>query len=122
MSVNIDWFYHAKNYITAGLDFIAAEAVAVKDQTDARNVGSKRRGLSRSEQSHRGQGKKVVKFDMKKDQPDDATLLAHLIDDRQSAGAPSKARRSSRVQQRGVSGWVGALTCPYFRPGENLPA
>jgi arsenate reductase-like glutaredoxin family protein len=39
-----------------------------------------------------GKGKKVVVFDMKKDAPDDATLLAHLLGPSGNLRAPTLVR------------------------------
>ncbi|CAN5319137.1 hypothetical protein BH10PLA2_BH10PLA2_40240 [soil metagenome] len=95
MPANIDWFYHRKNCITCqrARDFIAAEEVAVKDETDARKERrAPNEALALAREANKvvvAKGKKVVTFDMKKDPPDDATLLAHLIGPTGNLRAPA---------------------------------
>jgi arsenate reductase-like glutaredoxin family protein len=95
MAAKIDWFYHRKNCVTCqrARDFIAAENVAVKEQTDARKERrAPEEALSLAREANKvivAKGKKVVTFNMKKDPPDDATLLAHLIGPTGNLRAPA---------------------------------
>jgi arsenate reductase-like glutaredoxin family protein len=95
MPAKIDWFYHRKNCITCqrARDFIAAEEIAVKDQADARKERrDPAQALALAREASRvivAKGKKVVEFDMKKNPPEDATLLAHLIGPTGNLRAPA---------------------------------
>jgi arsenate reductase-like glutaredoxin family protein len=95
MPAKIDWFYHRKNCITCqrARDFIAAEDVSVQDQADARKERrDPRQALALAREANKiivAKGKKVVTFDMKKDPPDDVTLLAHLIGPTGNLRAPA---------------------------------
>ena len=65
-------------------------------QSEIQDAGKKRRGpqeaLALARAAARvvvARGKKVVAFDMKKDPPDDATLLAHLLGPSGNLRAPT---------------------------------
>jgi arsenate reductase-like glutaredoxin family protein len=95
MSVKIDWLYHRKNCVTCqrARDFIAAEEISVLDQADARKERrDPEQALALAKEANKiivAKGAKVVMFDMKKDPPDDATLLAHLIGPTGNLRAPA---------------------------------
>lgn len=75
------------------LDFIAEHEIAVSDQTDARkNRRDPKQALELAKQANKlivMKGKKVVTFDMKKNPPDDETLLSHLIGPTGNLRAPT---------------------------------
>jgi arsenate reductase-like glutaredoxin family protein len=95
MSVKIDWLYHRKNCVTCqrARDFIAAEEISVVDQADARkDRRDPKQALALAKEANKivvAKGKKVVTFDMKKNPPDDATLLTHLIGPTGNLRAPT---------------------------------
>jgi arsenate reductase-like glutaredoxin family protein len=95
MAVKIDWLYHRKNCVTCqrARDFIAQEQVVVAEQADARKDRRDRNhALALAKQATKiiiVKGQKVVIFDMKKDPPDDATLLAHLMGPTGNLRAPT---------------------------------
>jgi arsenate reductase-like glutaredoxin family protein len=95
MATKIDWLYHRKNCVTCqrARDFIAANEIAVKDETDARkDRRDPKQALALAKEANKiivSKGTKVVTFDMKKDPPDDATLMAHLIGPTGNLRAPA---------------------------------
>jgi arsenate reductase-like glutaredoxin family protein len=74
-------------------DFIAEHEIAVSDQTDARKERrDEQQALELARQADKiiiVKGKKAVTFDMKKNPPDDATLLSHLIGPTGNLRAPT---------------------------------
>jgi arsenate reductase-like glutaredoxin family protein len=95
MPLKIDWLYHRKNCVTCqrARDFIAEKGIAVAGETDARkDRRDPKQALALAKEANKiivSKGKKVVTFDMKKDPPDDATLLAHLIGPTGNLRAPA---------------------------------
>jgi hypothetical protein len=75
------------------LDFIGEHEIAVSDQADARKERrDPKQALVLARQANKivvMKGKKVVTFDMKKNPPDDATLLSHLIGPTGNLRAPT---------------------------------
>jgi hypothetical protein len=73
--------------------FLEANRVQVSEQTDAKKDRKGRaEALTLARAADRvvvGKGKKVVTFDMKKDPPDDDTLLAHLLGPTGNLKAPT---------------------------------
>src|SRR5437773_10957199 len=76
--------------------FLAAHALAVSDHTDAtKGRQGREEALARARAADKvvvGKGKKVVTFNMKRDPPDDETLLAHLLGQTGNLRAPTLRR------------------------------
>ncbi|HEV8059217.1 MAG TPA: ArsC family (seleno)protein [Gemmataceae bacterium] len=95
MTVKIDWLYHRKNCVTCqrARDFIEKEQITVADQADARkDRRDPKQALALAKQATKiivAKGQKVVTFDMKRNPPDDTTLLAHLIGPTGNLRAPA---------------------------------
>lgn len=81
----VDWSYHRNSCKTCGKTaaFLADHNIAVKTQVDARKtplVDADALELVRQvNQIYVTRGTKVVHLDLKRDQPDDAAILALLI-------------------------------------------
>lgn len=81
----VDWSYHRNSCKTCGktATFLADHNIAVKTQVDARKtplVDADALELVRQvNQIYVTRGTKVVHLDLKRDQPDDAAILALLI-------------------------------------------
>ena len=95
MAAKVDWYYHRKNCMTCQrMD----EFLAERDATAKETVNARKDRLGPEEAlrlAHAAntivvaKGKNVVRFDMKKDPPDDETLLAHLIGPTGNLRAPT---------------------------------
>lgn len=91
----IDWMYNRKSCITCkrARDFLEKHEAKVKDVTDAnKEKKSKADALALAKTVSKiivSKGKKVVTFDMKKDAPDDETLLGHLMGPTGNLRAPT---------------------------------
>lgn len=103
MAVKIDWLYHRKNCVTCqrARDFIAEEKIVIADQADARkDRRDQKQALELARQANKiiiVKGKKVVTFDMKKDPPDDATLLSHMMGPTGNLRAPAAIKGKTLV-------------------------
>ncbi len=81
----VDWSYHRTSCKTCGKTaaFLAEHDVSIKEQVDARKtplVDADALELVRQvSQIYVTRGTKVVHLDLKRDQPDDAAILALLI-------------------------------------------
>lgn len=93
--VKIDWRYHRNNCVTCGKAdaFLTAAKLAAAKQDDARKH---RLGEAEALQMARAaqhvyvaRGKSYVHLDMKKDKPDDATLVKLLIGPSGNLRAPT---------------------------------
>jgi arsenate reductase-like glutaredoxin family protein len=95
MARKIDWMYHRKGCVSCkrAQGFLESSGLEADSITDARKD---RKGpdeaLKLARHADRivvAKGKKVVTFDMKKDAPDNDTLLAHLIGPTGNLRAPT---------------------------------
>jgi arsenate reductase-like glutaredoxin family protein len=91
----IDWMYNRKSCTTCkrARGFLEQHAVEVKSVMDANKQKQGRAealALAKTAQTiHVAKGKKVVTFDMKKDAPEDETLLRHLMGPTGNLRAPT---------------------------------
>jgi arsenate reductase-like glutaredoxin family protein len=82
---SVDWYYHRPGCTTCGRSqaFLERKKLAVKEQVNAAKIRfDPKQALELVRQAGRvvvAKGKKVVDFDMKRDPPDDETLLKHII-------------------------------------------
>lgn len=84
MPKKIDWLYHRKNCVTCAkaeacrteVGATAKEVVPATTKFDGPQSLAMLEGLTKLVVA---KGTKVVEFDLKKDRPDDETLLAHLL-------------------------------------------
>jgi arsenate reductase-like glutaredoxin family protein len=95
MPKTIDWLYARKHCETCqtALAYLNDRAVTVVERVDGKVVKYGPADipalLANVTKLIATRGKKVVTFDLKKDKPDDATLLAHLIGPRGTLRAPT---------------------------------
>ena len=81
----VDWSYHRNSCKTCGKTaaFLAEHGVTITTQVDARKTPLVEADVlelvGQVHQLYVTRGTKVVHFDLKRDQPDEATLLALLI-------------------------------------------
>jgi arsenate reductase-like glutaredoxin family protein len=91
----LDWLYHRKNCVTCqrARAFLETHGIGWKDETNAaKEKRAPDEALELARSSARVvvlRGKKIVTFDMKKEPPDDDTLLAHLIGPSGNLRAPT---------------------------------
>ena len=101
MSSSVDWYYHRPGCITCGKsqDFLKRRKVDVKETVNAVKVRFEpKEALKLARSASRlivAKGKKVVTFDMKRDPPDDETLLAHILGPSRKLRAPVIRRGST---------------------------
>lgn len=95
MATRIDWMYFRKSCTTCkkAKEFLDANEIVVKDTTDAIKI---RKGRDEALELAKTvnaivvvKGKKKVVFDLKKDKPDDDTLVAHLLGPTGNLRAPT---------------------------------
>ncbi len=84
MAKKIDWLYHRKNCTTCAKaeDYRTGAGVAVKETALATTKFDATESLAMLDGMTKlivTKGAKVVEFDLKKDRPDDETLLTHLL-------------------------------------------
>lgn len=95
MASRIDWLYFRKSCITCkrAKEFLDENAVTVSDTTDANKIRKGRQeaiDLAKSVNTIIvAKGKKHVVFDLKKDPPDDDTLIKHLLGPTGNLRAPT---------------------------------
>ncbi len=103
MGSRIDWYYHRPGCTTCGKSqsFLQRRKIEVKELVNAAKVRFEpRQALEMARGASRivvAKGKKVVTFDMKKDPPDDETLLKHLIGPSGKLRAPVIRRGSTML-------------------------
>jgi arsenate reductase-like glutaredoxin family protein len=97
----VDWYYHRPGCVTCkkSQDFLERSGIdvketvnAVKTRFDPAEALQMARGASRIVVAR---GKNVVAFDMKRDPPDEETLLKHLIGPSGKMRAPAIRRGST---------------------------
>ncbi|QVL33281.1 hypothetical protein KIH39_05020 [Telmatocola sphagniphila] len=95
MAKKIDWMYQRKSCVTCqrARDYLEAVESPIKESVDAVKIRySTAEALALLEgmnQMIASKGKNIVKFDLKKDRPDDETLLAHLMGPTGNLRAPT---------------------------------
>lgn len=95
MAKSIDWLYKRKSCKTCQKvdDFIESAGTAVKEVVDASKTrlgpDDARKLVAGVDRIVAARGTKVVTFDLKKDKPDEETLLAHLIGPTGNLRAPT---------------------------------
>ncbi|HEV8001340.1 MAG TPA: ArsC family (seleno)protein [Planctomycetaceae bacterium] len=98
---SVDWYYHRPGCITCGKSqaFLERRKFVVKETVNAAKVRFEPpEALELARQASRvvvAKGKKVLDFDMKRDPPDDETLLAHIIGPSGKLRAPVIRRGST---------------------------
>jgi arsenate reductase-like glutaredoxin family protein len=98
---SVDWYYHRPNCVTCGKSqaFLERRKLAVKETVNAAKIRFEPAdALKLARQAGRivvAKGKKVVDFDMKRDPPDDETLLAHILGPSGKLRAPVIRRGST---------------------------
>lgn len=98
MPAKVDWYYHRPGCITCKRmqGYLESHSVDVKETTlTTKNKLSKKDALALAKEATKivvAKGKKVVSFDMKKDPPDDKTLLAHMLGPTGNLRAPTVRR------------------------------
>ena len=97
----VDWYYHRPGCTTCGKSqsFLNRRKIDVKETVNAAKVRfAPREALELVRGAGRvvvAKGKKVVTFDMKRDPPDDETLLAHILGPSGKLRAPVIRRGST---------------------------
>ena len=95
MSGKIDWMYHRKNCISCqrARDYIQENELSVASDADARiDRRGRDEALKLAKTADKiivGRGKKVTTIDMKKDPPDDDTLVSLLLGPTGNLRAPT---------------------------------
>jgi arsenate reductase-like glutaredoxin family protein len=98
---SVDWYYHRPGCATCGKSqaFLERQKFAVKETVNAAKIRFEpAAALELARQASRvvvAKGKKVLDFDMKRDPPDDETLLAHIIGPSGKLRAPVIRRGST---------------------------
>jgi arsenate reductase-like glutaredoxin family protein len=98
---SVDWYYHRPNCMTCSKSqaFLERRKVDVKETVNAAKIRFEPAdALKLARQASRivvAKGKKVVDFDMKRDPPDDETLLAHILGPSGKLRAPVIRRGST---------------------------
>jgi len=98
---SVDWYYHRPGCTTCGKSqaFLEKKKLEVKEQVNAGKIRFEpKQALELVRQANRvivAKGKKVVDFDMKRDPPDDETLLKHIIGPSGKLRAPVIRRGST---------------------------
>ncbi|HXY35245.1 MAG TPA: ArsC family (seleno)protein [Planctomycetaceae bacterium] len=98
---SVDWYYHRPGCTTCGKSqaFLERKKLAVKEQVNAAKIRFEpKQALELVRQAGRvvvAKGKKVVDFDMKRNPPDDETLLAHILGPSGKLRAPIIRRGST---------------------------
>jgi arsenate reductase-like glutaredoxin family protein len=98
---SVDWYYHRPGCTTCGKSqaFLAKRKLAVKETVNATKVRFEpEAALALVRQAGRvvvAKGKKIIDFDMKRDPPDDETLLAHILGPSGKLRAPVIRRGST---------------------------
>ncbi len=98
---SVDWYYHRPGCVTCGKSqaFLELKKLAIKEQVNAAKIRFEpKQALELVRQADRvvvAKGKKVLDFDMKRDPPDDETLLAHIIGPSGKLRAPVIRRGST---------------------------
>jgi len=98
-----DWRYHRKNCVTCARaeEYLEQHDIETVEQVDARKVRkSEAEALALLEgidDLYVAKGKKVVHFALKKERPDDETLLAHLMGPSGNLRAPTIRRGKKMV-------------------------
>jgi arsenate reductase-like glutaredoxin family protein len=101
MASSVDWYYHRPNCTTCAKsqDFLNRRKFDVKETVNAAKVRFEpKEALKLAREASRivvAKGKKVVTFDMKREPPDDETLLAHIIGPSGKLRAPVIRRGST---------------------------
>jgi arsenate reductase-like glutaredoxin family protein len=98
---SVDWYYHRPGCTTCGKSqaFLEKKNLAVKEQVNAAKIRFEPdAALELVREAGRvvvAKGKKVVDFDMKRDPPDDETLLKYIIGPSGKLRAPVIRRGST---------------------------
>jgi arsenate reductase-like glutaredoxin family protein len=98
MKHSIDWLYHRKNCVSCkrARDFLEQHAIDVKSSTDAtreRRGPAEALALAKSVAAIQvARGKKILSIDMKKDAPEDDTLVSYLLGPSGNLRAPTIRR------------------------------
>jgi arsenate reductase-like glutaredoxin family protein len=101
MATKVDWYYHRPNCTTCGKSqgFLNRRKIDVKETVNAAKVRFEpTEALRIAREAARivvAKGKKVVTFDMRKDPPDDETLLKHILGPSGKFRAPAIRRGST---------------------------
>jgi arsenate reductase-like glutaredoxin family protein len=101
MASSVDWYYHRPGCTTCGKSqaFLEKKKLAIKEQVNAAKIRFEpAAALALVREAGRvivAKGKKVVAFDMKRNPPDDDTLLAHILGPSGKLRAPVIRRGST---------------------------
>jgi arsenate reductase-like glutaredoxin family protein len=101
MASTVDWYYHRPNCTTCAKsqEFLNRRQIGVKETVNAAKVRFEPKdALKMAREASRivvAKGKKVVTFDMKREPPDDETLLKHIIGPSGKLRAPVIRRGST---------------------------
>jgi len=81
----VDWYYHRPGCVTCqrSQDFLQANGIEVAELVNARKTRIEPAAALALARAHRlvcvAKGKRLMRFDMRRDAPGDETLLKHLI-------------------------------------------
>jgi arsenate reductase-like glutaredoxin family protein len=101
MASMVDWYYHRPNCMTCAKSqaFLNRRKIGVKEMVNAAKIRFQPdEALKMAREASRvvvAKGKKVMTFDMKREPPDDETLLAHIIGPSGKLRAPVIRRGST---------------------------